>query len=305
MDGRGETEKLRERRPGRAGRYAGIAGGKRRIAAHDSRRAGLCPAEPLPLATPPLGRARPSLAESLSPLLVLAALLAGCSDNHKEKTKAPLIGSFGTTKLRVPKDHAWIWEKDRESKGLHHTCGQPLKSALIQLRWPDMKPRNSKTAADFKKYHSGATGDSQWIEIGMTQASPGANLSLDRQRDWATFRSRPAELPLGVQLQYAQDSMTGLKVAFPNLQIKEGHAWNRRFFSDSFDQQHQPTVFISCMSGPQYHPPTWTPLCDHHLNAPGFEQAHLSVVYRQNLLPHWREIERDVRTYLRGIQSRC
>lgn len=238
-------------------------------------------------------------------MLLLVIGLAGCRGPVDRHERAPLVGNFSGTTLRVPADHVWIWERDRDATKRAHSCGSALRSALIQLRWPEMKPRNSETAADFKKYHSGATGDSQWIEIGMTQATPRARLSLESQRDWAMFRSRPNELPTGVEFEYRRDTVTGLNIAYPRMQVKEGHAWNRRFYSDSFDQHHRPAVFISCMTGPQYRPPSWTPLCEQPLDEPGFEQVHLSIVYRQNLLPHWREINRDVRSYLRDIQSSC
>ncbi|MBW8773571.1 MAG: hypothetical protein JF596_00410 [Stenotrophomonas sp.] len=209
--------------------------------------------------------------------VVLLVSLAGCGRSEAERAKERLTGVIGGTALNARAQTVWIWEADREADGHGITpCGPTLRSATFLLRWPEMAPRTKANRDDYNTHYSGGTGDSQWIEIGMSQGGPGEIVSLQGTRERALGRDPAWRMPY-----------QGIN------------------YSDTFATGAMPNVLIRCMTGPQYRPPHWTPLCEATLEDAHLKQVHLSIRYRQNLLPHWRDIERDVRQFLRSVQREC
>ncbi|MCF3469620.1 hypothetical protein JAK72_19445 [Stenotrophomonas maltophilia] len=239
-------------------------------------------------------------------MVVLLVSLAGCGRSEAERAKERLTGVIGGTALNARAQAVWIWELDREADNQGITpCGPTLRSATFQLRWPEMAPRTKANRDDYNTHHSGGTGDSQWIEIGMSQGGPGEIVSLQGTRERALGRDPAWGMPYQVSLEFGWDETLGLEMARPSVSEPKSYNWNRINYSDTFAIGATPNVLIRCMTGPQYRPPHWTPLCEATLEDANLKQVHLSIRYRQNLLPHWRDIERDVRQFLRSVQREC
>ncbi|MGW8811099.1 hypothetical protein ACWGM5_20725 [Bacillus velezensis] len=238
--------------------------------------------------------------------LSMSAMLVGCGSDRKEPEAARLQGRIGGVALEVPREDVWIWEQDRDARAdPSSSCGAPLRSVSIQLRWPEMVPRNAQTREDYDRHHSAGNGDSNWIDIGLNQAGEGENITLRQIRDWGLYRLHHQRLPAEVTFEFGRDAALGLEMARPALPESRSFNWNRVTYTDSLDPARAPTVLIRCMTGPQYAPPQWTPLCEASLEQPGLLNVRTTVVYRQNLLPHWRKIESDVQAYLKRIRSHC
>jgi hypothetical protein len=238
--------------------------------------------------------------------LSLSFVLVGCGSDRKGPEAARLQGRIGGVALEVPRQDVWIWETDRDAQAEPaSTCGATLRSVSIQLRWPEMAPRNARTRQDYDRHDSVGNGDSNWIDIGLNQAGEGENITLQQIRDWGLYRLHHQELPAEVTFDFGRDAALGLEMARPALSERRSFNWNRITYTDSLDPARAPTVLIRCMTGPQYAPPQWTPLCEASLEQPGLRNVRTTIVYRQNLLPHWREIQADVQAYLQRIRSHC
>lgn len=238
--------------------------------------------------------------------LSLSFVLVGCGSDRKGPEAARLQGRIGGVALEVPRQDVWIWETDRDAQAEPaSTCGATLRSVSIQLRWPEMAPRNARTRQDYDRHDSVGNGDSNWIDIGLNQAGEGENITLQQIRDWGLYRLHHQELPAVVTFDFGRDAALGLEMARPALSERRSFNWNRITYTDSLDTARAPTVLIRCMTGPQYAPPQWTPLCEASLEQPGLRNVRTTIVYRQNLLPHWREIQADVQAYLQRIRSHC
>ncbi|MDQ7312351.1 hypothetical protein ABE509_06005 [[Pseudomonas] hibiscicola] len=238
--------------------------------------------------------------------LSLSVVLGGCGSDRKGPEATRLQGRIGGVALEVPRQDVWIWEQDRDARADPASrCGVPLRSVSIQLRWPEMAPRNAQTRQDYDRRDSAGNGDSNWIDIGMSQAGEGENITLRQIRDWGLYRLHHQRLPAEVTFDFGRDAALGLEMARPALPERQSFNWNRITYTDSLDPARAPTVLIRCMTGPQYSPPQWTPLCEASLEQPGLRNVRTTVVYRQNLLPHWQEIQADVQAYLQRIRSHC
>lgn len=239
-------------------------------------------------------------------LVPALALLSGCGrQTENVDLDQARSGSFGSALVDVPASAVFIWEPDKHSDRLTRKCGMPMRSAGMRFVWPGMQPAGHPSLERLHRSRFGPNGDAQWIEVGMSQGTVNTDLSMSKLRDWMLYRSRRSQLPPGMTFEFGDDADVGLSVAYPSLESEAISGWNRRIYSDSFDPARNSGVLISCLTGPQYSSPVWTPLCKQELIVPDFERVHIGITYRKNLLPHWRQIESDVRQYLDRVSSRC
>lgn len=244
----------------------------------------------------------------LVPFISIIAILqlVGCDRQppHR-KAQATLSGGIGRAALNVPADAVFIWEVARRSSRSNADCGQPLASAALKFLWPEMEPSGGPAVYWKNRSRFGPNGDANWLEIGMSQGTPSADVSLKKLRDSSLYRRNSQGLPPGFMFEYGFDAATGLEIAYPNVARTEARYWNRIFYSDAIARSAHPTTLISCMTGPQFNPPEWTPSCSQSIVHDDFDHVSISITYRENLLPHWQQIEADVRAYLDRISSRC
>ncbi|WP_355582582.1 hypothetical protein [Xanthomonas cannabis] len=239
-------------------------------------------------------------------LLLMSVLVAACSrTSQSDKANRPdLVGTIGPNVIRVPARDLLFYESEPGTKELKGKCERPLRSLVIRLRWPEMEPLSEKNAEDYRVHHSRSTGNSQWIEIGMSRLAPTEKVSLSGRRDFRLYRNREvSEYPWGVPLVYGEDSALQLK--FAHLRTPLPHRTNFIVYSDQLEVGQEPVTLITCLHGERFDPPRWTSLCEQLIIESEFPQVETSISYRANLLPEWPKITSAVHSYLQKITARC
>ncbi|MCC4589380.1 hypothetical protein LL962_20135 [Xanthomonas sp. NCPPB 1067] len=239
-------------------------------------------------------------------LLLLSVLAAACSrTSSADKANRPdLVGTIGPNVIRVPAQDLLFYESEPGTKELKGKCERPLRSLVIRLRWPEMEPLSEKNAEDYRVHHSRSTGNSQWIEIGMSRLASTEKVTLSGRRDFMLYRNREvADYPWGVPLVYGEN---------PTLQLKFGHLrtplpnrTNFIVYSDQMEAGQEPTTLITCLHGEKFDPPRWTSLCNQLVLEPGLAQVKVRISYRANLLPEWPQITSSIHSYLKKIRAEC
>lgn len=225
----------------------------------------------------------------------------------KENQSDPVIGDLGGVPVAIPKPYANFVEYDgdphfmekRKAPPPTRTQDSKLASFGFEIRFPDMEPVTAKTEAAKRNATIQTT---MWMRVGIDSNShygAAGDQSLERYfeaiADPRAHRYRYEPLP---NETYGLSGFTPVGTNLSRRNLGGGGAdWNDKNIYVHRGQDGRVDTYIACSNMTHS-----AAVCEQHFSLLPAMRIRVSVSYRKDLLPQWREIQASVTQVILGFR---
>lgn len=225
----------------------------------------------------------------------------------KENRNGPVIGDLGGVPVSIPKPYANFVEYDgdphfmekRKEPTPKRTYQSKLASFGFEVRYPDMAPVTDETSSEKRKANIHTT---MWMRVGINSHSHygGAGDDLLERKASAIWKANAHPYvykPLATKVH----GLTGFAPIGPDeskrLQQVGGADMNDVNIYFHRNEAGQVDTYIDCSN--MAHAAAG---CRQVFNLQPQMRIRVTVSYRRDLLPHWREIQNSVSKVILGFR---
>ena len=227
----------------------------------------------------------------------------------------PQIGNIHGVRLSIPAHYLFfpveydgesVWAP-RHDKPVR-TFDSQISNFAVYVQWPAFRPRLPENE---KSYHASLRepGAHDWFRVALVARPDAPDLVASPQLDNGLARilkgylNHPERYRIPKDVRYeirGIDPRLQLSVALPvGPRTEKFHSWNKVFYWTGDKDRHVSTL-IKCWNGSFSNPRTVAE-CRHSFELPEIK-SDITITYKANWLPQWREIEANARSLILSFQ---